>query len=260
MIPMSSTNRRGQRLAPIACLVLATLLNGCVATKQDVRLLHSDLAALHAMQDSLRYESARGRGALADSLRATTELLRTTRGQLSNQIKHVEDMLITLQELAGQTQQRINQFREQADRAVQQQAAQQQAPAPAPQASADPDELYRLGATKLQDRSAGAARAVFQQFLAQFPQHEHAPDAQFGLAETYVLDDALGDAVDNFTRVAESYPTSGRASEALYRAGDVSEQRKRPDDARRYYNRVVQRYAGSPSARLAQQKLKNLKK
>jgi len=259
MNSMKSTNRRGQRLAPIACmLILPALLGGCVATKADVRLLRTDIESLRSKQDSLYRETLRQSGTLADSVRSTSEVLRTTRGQLSNQIKQLQDMLITLQELVGQTSQRITQLREQAERA-QQPAPQPSTGTPQP-ASGDADELYRAGALKLQDGSPAAARVAFQQFLAQYSQHEHAADAQFGLAETYVLDDALGDAVDNFARVAEAYPASPRAPEALYRAGDLSEQRKRLDDARKYYNLVVQRYASSPSARLAQQKLAKLRR
>lgn len=251
-----NTNRRGQRLAPIACMALAAALSGCVATKADVRLLREDVARLQATQDSLYRESVRQSGSLADSVRQTSELLRVTRGQLSNQIKQLQDMLITLQELAGQTSQRITQLREQAER--QQQMA--QAP-PTPAANpAAADELYRAGATKLQEKSATAARVAFTQFLADYPQHERAPDAQFGLAETYVLDDELPDAVAQFERVAEAFPSSTRAPEALYRAGEISELRKRLDDARRFYNLVVQRYANAPAARLAQQKLTRLRR
>jgi tol-pal system protein YbgF len=183
-----------------------------------------------------------------------SEMLRTTRGQLSNQIKQLQDMLVTVHELLGQSQQRINQLREQLER----QAPATPAPLPTEAVTGDADELYRAGATKLQERSAAAARVAFEQFLSQFPQHERAADAQFGLAETYVLDEALPEAVKQFERVSEAYPTSARAPEALYRAGEVSEQRKRTSDARRYYNLVVQRYAGTPSARLAQQKLAKL--
>jgi tol-pal system protein YbgF len=257
-----TTNRRGHWLAPIACMGLLTaLLSGCVATKSDVRLLREDVARLQATQDSLYRESVRRSGSLADSVRQTTELLRTTRGALSAQIKQLQDMLITLSELAGQTQQRITQMREQAERALQQQQ-QQQAAAQAP-AVADPaqaDALYRAGTTKLQEKSATAARVAFEEFLEKYPQHERAADAQFGLAESYVLNEDLAEAVTSFERVSEAYPTSTRAPEALYRAGEISEQRKRPDDARRYYNLVVQRYASSPAARLAQAKLTKLRK
>ncbi len=246
------TGRRGHTLAPIACLLLLAVLSGCVATKGDVRVLRSDIAVLRAHQDSLYQQSLRQMGTQADSVRMLTDLLRTTRGQLANQIRQLQEMLVTLQELSGQSAQSVRQLREQ----MQQQA--QQPPPAAPQGAADADELYRAANEKLQEKSAAAARVAFQQFLSLFPQDARAADAQYGLAETYVLDDALADAVSAFARVAEAYPASTRAPEALFRAGDISEQRKRSADARRYYNLIVQRYGGSPSAELARKRLAKL--
>jgi tol-pal system protein YbgF len=248
-----TTNRRGHRLAPIACVVLS-LLTGACATKGDIRDLRMDILALQAKQDSLYRESLRQAGTLADSVRMTSEMLRTTRGQLSNQIKQLSEMLVTMQELMGQSQQRINELRASLERSS-------QPPAPTPgmvEGGGDAETLYNAGASKLQERSAAAARVAFEQFLSQYPQHERAPDAQFYLAETYVIADELPEAVKQFERVSEAYPTSPRAAEALYRAGEVSETRKRTSDARRYYNLVVQRYSDSPSARLARQKLSKL--
>lgn len=248
-----TTNRRGLWLAPIACMVM--LASGCVATKSDVRDLQMDIAALRAQQDSVYREMQRQNVLLADSVRGGAELIRNTRAQLSNQIRQLNEVVISLQQLLGQTQQRIQELRERAE----------QPPAPSQPVVQTPDptgqgaeELYRAGATKLQEKSATAARLAFEQFLTQYPQHERAPDAQYGLAETYALEEELADAVQQFVRVAEAYPTSARAPEALYRAGQLSEERKRTTEARTYYQRVVQRYANSPSARLAQQRLNRL--
>ena len=248
-----TTNRRGHRLAPIACMALAMLTSAC-ATKGDIRDLRMDIVGLQAKQDSLYRESLRQASTLADSVRMTSEMLRTTRGQLSNQIKQLSEMLVTMQELMGQSQQRISELRASLER-----SSAPPVPAPGtPEAGGDAEALYSAGAAKLQEGSAAAARVAFEQFLSQYPQHERAPDAQFGLAETYVIADELPDAVKQFERVSEAYPTSARAAEALFRAGEVSETRKRTSDARRYYNLVVQRYADSPSARLARQKLSRL--
>lgn len=248
-----STNRRGHTLAPIVCMVL---LSGCVATKQDVRVLRSDITALQMRQDSLYRESGRAMRAQSDSVRGLTELLRTTRGQLANQLRQLQEMVVTLQELSGQSAQSVRQLQER----IQQQAM---PPAPTPAAPTEPsanqDELYRLGMTKLQEKSPATARAAFQQYLTQFPQEEHAADAQFGIAETYVQEEALADAVTAFAAVAEAYPDSPRAPEALYRAGQVSEQRNRRADARRYYGLVRTRYAKSPTASLARKRLDALK-
>lgn len=253
---MNNANRRGLLLAPFVCM--AMLSSGCVATKSDVRDIQMDIAALRAQQDSVYREMQRQNVILADSVRGGAELVRNTRAQLSNQIRQLNEVVISLQQLLGQTQQRIQELRERAE----QQAVPQQPVAAQPQpegSNATADELYRTGATKLQDKSATAARLAFEQFLTQYPQHERAPDAQFGLAETYALEDELPEAVENFVRVAEAYPTSSRAPEALYRAGQLSEERKRTTEARTYYQRVVQRYANSPSARLAQQRLNRLR-
>ena len=245
-------NRRGHLLAPIACM--AMLAAGC-ATKKDVRTLQIELASMRAQQDSLYREISRQNMLLADSVRGGAELIRTTRAQLSNQIRQLNEVVISLQQLLGQTQQRINELREQAER------TNQPPPATPPQGAGglSADELYSTGATKLQERSVTAARLSFEQFLATYPQHERAPDEQFGLAETYALEDELEDAVTQFLRVAEAYPSSARAPEALLRAGQISEERKRTADARTYYQRIVTRYGNSPSARLAQQRLNRLR-
>lgn len=249
------TNRRGLMLAPIACIILMT---GCVATKSDVRLLRSDIQALQTRQDSLYRESLGQMSAQADSVRMLSETLRTARGQLSNQIRQLQDMLITVQELMGTNAQTVRQLRDQLER--QQTAAVAAQPSTAqPGSSADAEALYAAGRAKLADKSPAAARAAFEQILEQYPQHERAADAQFGLGEALLLDDDSAGAVSQFERVSSAYPTSPRAPEALYRAGQVSEQRTRRTEARRFYNLIVTRYGGTPSARLAQQRLTALR-
>ncbi|HEX6558537.1 MAG TPA: outer membrane protein assembly factor BamD, partial [Longimicrobiales bacterium] len=204
---MKSTNRRGHTLAPIVCLAVLT---GCVATKQDVRVLRQDITALQMRQDSLYRESARRMSAQADSVRGLTELLRATRGQLANQLRQLQEMVVTLQELSGQSAQSVRQLQER----IQQQAMPPAPAAPAAQQdTTDPEELYRLATTKLQEKSPATARAAFQQYLTQYPQAEHAADAQFGIGESYVQEEALADAVASFAAVAEAYPNSPRAPE-----------------------------------------------
>ena len=251
MLFAKSWYRRGLLLAPIACAILS----GCVATKSDVRLLRSDIAALQTRQDSLYRESLGQMSAQADSVRMLSETLRLVRGQLSNQIRQLSDMLVTVQELMGTNAQTVRQLREQLER----QAAPPPQTTPAQPTGADAETLYTLGRTKLEERSAAAARAAFENFLEQYPQHERAPDAQIAIGESYVMDDDLEEAVAAFEKVSSAYPTSARAPESLYRAGQISEQRKRTSDARRFYNLIVTRYADSPSARLARQRLTALR-
>ncbi len=256
VVRLKTANRRGRLLAPIACVVL--IATGC-ATKRDIRDLQMELGRMRAQQDSLHQEVRRQNMLLADSVRGGAELVRSTRAQLSNQIRQLNDVVIAMQQLLGQTQQRITELRERAEASQQQQQQQTPGQPPAGAGTTNAEELYRVGAAKLQEKSATAARLAFEQFLTSYSTHELAPDAQFGLAETYVLDEELEDAVTNFVRVAEAYPTSDRAPEALYRAGRISEDRNRRTDARTYYQRVIQRYANSDSARLARDRLSRLR-
>lgn len=252
---IKSTNRRGQRLAPIACMVMVSALLSACATKGDIRNLRMEVSALRAKQDSLYGELVRQNKLQAEDAQ---ESLRTTSGQISNQIRQLQEAVITLQELSGQSQQRLNELRAQLERG--QVATPGMPTQPPPQVGGgNAEELYRTGAAKFEEKSATAARVAFEQFLTDFPQHELAADAQFKLAETYVLDENYAEAVKHFERVSEAYPASPRAPEALYRAGQVSEQRDRRSEARQFYNRVVQRYAGSPSASLAQKRLTALR-
>ena len=112
-----NTNRRGRRLAPIACVAL--MASGC-AMKSDVRDLQMDLAGMRAQQDSLYREIQRQNLLLADSVRGGAELIRNTRAQLSNQIRQLNEVVLSLQQLLGQTQQRITELREQGDRFLEQ--------------------------------------------------------------------------------------------------------------------------------------------
>jgi tol-pal system protein YbgF len=233
------------------------MLTACVATKSDVRLLRTDLASLQARQDSLYRESLRNMGLQADSVRMLSESLRQARGQLSNQIRQLQEMLITIQELMGTNAQTVRQLREQLER--QQQTPPVTTPPAQPGATtADAATLYATGRTKLAEKSSTAARLAFEELLANFPRDERAADAQLGIAETYVQDEDLAEAVTQFEKVAQAYPTSDRAPEALYRAGQISEERKRTSDARRFYNMVVSRYASSPSSSLARKRLQAL--
>lgn len=250
------SNRRGRWLAPIVCVMMMPWLAGCVATKADVRVLRTDISALQTRQDSLYRESLRNLGSQADSVRMLSESLRSARGQLSNQIRQLQEMLVTIQELMGANAQTVRQLREQLER--QQPSLTTPTPLPAAPGEANPEALYTLGRTKLDEKSAAAARAAFEEFLAQFPQHERAPDALVGLAETYVLQGDSADAVTHYEKVAATYPASARAPEALYQAGRISEQRKRTSDARKFYNMVVNRYASSPTASLAKRRLQGL--
>ena len=65
-------------------------------------------------------------------------------------------------------------------------------------------------------------------------------------------------ALQEYARVLELYPNSRRAATALYKSGRIELERGNTDDARTYFNRVIQGYPGSDEVELARRELTRL--
>jgi tol-pal system protein YbgF len=229
-------------------------LSAC-ATKSDVRKLQFDIATLRARQDSVAREQARQSRMLQDSLREMSEFAHYMQGNVTTQIKSLQDLTLQVQALLGQSQQRIADLREQLDR---QQQQQQQATQPVNSGGASEDDLYNTGVSKVNE-SPAVARAAFQELMRSYPNSPRLPDAQAYLAETYVVERDTASAFREFERVAELYPSAPKAAEALFRAGVVAEENRARARARAFYNRVVKDFPSSPVAAEARRRVAALR-
>ncbi|MEX2281253.1 MAG: tetratricopeptide repeat protein [Gemmatimonadota bacterium] len=257
--------RRGSRIAPL-CLIGLT---ACVATKKDVRTLTQEMARMSAAstanQDSIRRSTARELRLLQDSIRASTELMRTMRGQLTNDIRQLQTLLGQLQELFAQNEQRITQLRDALERV-------QTAPAQPAGGSQQPsgtsaEQYYQMGQEKLIE-SPATAELIFQQLVAEFPQHALVPDALLHIGEARVGKREYEGAFSAFEDVVARFPAHHRAPHALLRAGDVAEELSRtgPQNertkmrakAREMYNKVINSYRDSGEATVARSALSKL--
>ena len=247
---------RTPRLLALA-LVLVTL-TGC-ATKRDLRDLRSEVVALQLRQDSLFQILQVQNDLLMDSVSGNREFILSSRGEIARQLLAMEDQLVQIQELTGQSQRRINELRQQmesrADR-IETPATPGTGTPPAPSGNS-PEQIYQTGLSQLERGNARTARAAFESFLSQNGTHRLAPDAQFGIAESWVQEDPAR-ALREFERVQELFPSSPRASAALYRAGVISRDRNDTAKAREYFQRVVRGYPGSEEARAASEALGRL--
>ena len=242
-------------------------LSGC-ALKGDVRRVEQQVQQMR--EETARADSARAvqlahimslLDAVQDSLEAQQALLLTARGEIRSDITDVQRQLVQIQELTGQSQQRLTELRgqlERRDRVV------VEVPPGAPAAGADSgaaalglppaDELYELSLSQLRRGSPGAARAGFRQLLQAYPDHGRAADALFFVGESWagVQPDSAAAAYDEVVR---RYPNSARAPSALYKLGLLAEQRGDTAGARVYYQRVLAGYPRSEEAALAREKL-----
>lgn len=292
----------------VRCLVpLALLATGaCFATREDVQALHTDVQTLRA--DNARSDSAR-RVAL-DRVVASMNIVRDSLGLLSlrvvkmqgdvrGDLYNVGQQLLQIQELTGQSQQRVQELRasleaKQSDIASSSVPAgsplavsatgappptgatppitgavdrsnppRAGAPSPSPATGAGgtpgPNQLFQISLEQLRRGSPGAARTGLQTLLQQYPTSDLVPDAQFYLGEAYHQEGNAAGADSAYAAVVSGYPTSPRAPTALYKRALGMEEKGNVTGARGLLNDLVQRYPRSDEAALAKERLRTLK-
>lgn len=258
----------GRAAATLVAAALVLAVAGC-ATKRDVRDLRADvrseMAAVRAQQDTMLNLLQMQRQDILDSLVQTTERLLTVRGELGHELSELQQQLIQIQELTGQVQIQLNQFRQDLDQRMSQGgmpggAGGEVRPGGAPTGDVDEDarDLYDIGIEQRNRGNLGTARRVFQQVVDSFPEDPLAPQALRQVAETFYLDDQFDEALQTLEQVVERYESSAEAPQALYRAGIIAKERGNNDRAREYFRRVVDAYPQSDAAALAEGELRRL--
>lgn len=245
---MTEQRLRVPALAAAGIFVLSA--TGCLATRQDVEILQQDLRLVRAeavRDDSIRAVQIQR---LADSVTALNRRVVDFRAETRGRLSTVDEQLTRTQEIAGQSQTRVQEMR----------AVLEQARPVVPDTGAagtpGPNQLYQLGRDQFMRGSNTAARTAFQELLSSHPESDMAGDAQFHVAETYSAEGNNAAADSVYAIVATRYPNSPRAVTALYKRGVIAEQAGRRADARRYFNEVVSRFPRSDEAALARDRLR----
>jgi tol-pal system protein YbgF len=273
--------------------LVALAAGGCFATRDDVRVLQSDIAVLRAYAaraDSMQREQlrqvARQVGAVGDTLRAANAFLSRFQGDVSLQMHTFGQQLITIQELLGQSAKKMQDMRadletRDAERAAA--AAQMAAAAPpvtpppaAPTSAAlptaakpvistpappqpGPNQLFQLALQQLQGGRTSAARDGFTDFLEQYPTSDLAPEALLKIAQSYELDGKMATADSAYQLVTDKFPKSDQAPTAIYKRAMIFRQAGQTRQARALFQYLIDKYPKSPLVELAQDFLKTLK-
>jgi tol-pal system protein YbgF len=254
-------------LAP--ALVAGVGLGGCVS-KGDVQMVQGEVALLKA--EMARRDSARAaqlndviqmQRQVMDSLGATRRAVAQIRGDLSTDLYNIQQQLVQLQELTGQSQQRLSELRMR----LEARGAQiDTGPAPMPGDSARPtpeagtasaDQMYAASLAQLNRGSSSTARLGLREMLRLYPTSERAPDALYFIGQSYAAENP-DSAAAYYRQVADKYATSPRAAAALYNLGLIAEKRKDNAGAREAYEQVEEKYPQSDEAALARDRLRAL--
>lgn len=239
---------------------------GC-ALKGDVRKVGLEVEALQAQMtrsDSVR----RGErdsilaviAAVQQTLASEQNYLVQMRGDAKNDHLNINQQLVSVQELTGQSQQRLSELRAQIEqRAAQPVAGPDAGPGTgtaAPGGNPSADQMYDASLQQYRKGSVATGRSGFRQFLQAYPTDPRAPDALFFIAESFG-DQQPDSAAPVYAQIVKTYPNSTRAPTALYKLGLLAE-RSDKALARTYFNRVIAGYPRSDEANLARLRLQAL--
>ncbi len=245
----------------------AVALSAC-ALKGDVRRVEQQVSQLRT--ETARADSARAvvldqilafQQRFLDSLVVLQRRLAALQGDMRTDMTDVQRQLVQIQELTGQSQQRLTEMRAQLDVRLRQDMV--------PGVGFGPDtaarrarggralgarQLYDLSLQQLRRGSPQTARAGLVKLLSDFPADPLAADAQFFVGESWA-DSQPDSAAAVYEQVVRTYPDSRHAPTALYRLGLLAERRGDLRAAEAYYQRVIAGYPRSEEAQLARTKL-----
>jgi len=253
-----------RRTARHVALLGLGITAGC-ALKGDVRKVGLEVEALQAQMtrsDSVRRaerdSTLAAIAAVQQTLAAQQNYLVQMRGDAKNDHLNINQQLVSVQELTGQSQQRLSELRAQ----IEQRAAQ---PVPAPDTTRGPapsvsgasaDQMYDASLQQYRKGSVATARMGFRAFLQSFPTDTRVSDALFYIGESFG-DQQPDSAAPVYAQLVKSFPNSVRAPTALYKLGLLYEKSDKAQ-ARTYFNRVIAGYPRSDEANLARIRLQAL--
>jgi tol-pal system protein YbgF len=196
---------------------------------------------------------------ILDSLTASRRAVGQLRGDLASDLYNMQQQLVQLQELTGQSQQRLSELRTQLEARGEQLAttAPGDTARPGASAAASADQMYEASLAQLRRGSTSTARLGLREMLRVYPNSERAGDALYFIGQSFAAENP-DSAAAYYEQVVQKYPTSARAGSALYNLGLLAERRKETRKARDAYQRVVQRYPQSDEAALARDRLRAL--
>lgn len=259
----------------VLIVAMSFMVGGCFATTSQFQSLRDDVYQQRAeadANDSIRavqlVEILTTLRTVTDSVSGFSVRLNRMRAESQADVRELKIQLTALQQVTGQSQERLQQIRAQLE-----QRSKQTPPSAAPailsgdtltvKAAPPPDapgpnELFQIGRDQLTRGGNSAARGAFSDLLKRFPDSELAADAQFYIGESYAADGSGASADTAYAAVVTKYADSPKAPTALYKRGVLAQSAGRSTSARRLYNDLIRRYPNSDEAELARERLRVL--
>jgi tol-pal system protein YbgF len=260
---------------PLVLCVLMPVLGGCFfATKQDIDKLQQDIvgtrvssSAADSVQRVQLIEVSRSVRTLTDSISALSKRLAAMRTASEGEMTAMKENISQLQDLSGQSEQRLRDMRATLEEKRQQQQDAASAPAPdtagtivaAPTSGPGPLQLLQAGRDQLLKGGNASARSAFNELITKYPKSEYVPEAMFYMAQAYAAERNTDAADAEYATLITRFPNSPRVPTAMYKRALQLQAAKKTAQAKKLYQDIIKRFPRSDEAALADERLQSIR-
>ena len=121
------------------------------------------------------------------------------------------------------------------------------------------EEIYRMAKQAFDQGDSDAAREKFQELIRQFPKSERADNAQFWIGEIYYREKWYEKSILEYQKVIENYPNGNKVPASLLKQGFAFLNLGDKSNSRLILEELIRKYPDSTEAKIAKDKLKDLK-
>jgi tol-pal system protein YbgF len=240
--------------------------------EREQRRLQSDNVSQQKEIDAIRASLADTRANLQQvqgELSSLKELIDATRHQVGQQIDHtsregdqrVKDLEARLGKLAEGFKAQGEQLKQREDELKEVRKGLQLPPEATEIASAENETIrrdYEVAWRNLEKRDYRIAIARFKDFQKKYPKSNLAANAQYWIGESHYALREFDQAIIEFDAVRTKYPEAAKVPAALLKQAYAFAELGENPNARLLLQEVVEKYAQTPEATQAKQKLKTL--
>jgi tol-pal system protein YbgF len=257
--------------ASLSIFLIPLALAGCFfATKQDFEKLQQDIVvsratsnAADSVQRAQLVDVSRSMRTLSDSISALSRRVSAMRTASESDMAAMKEDISQLQDLSGQSEQRMRDVRA----ALEEKRQQEQASTPdtsagaggAPASGPGPLQLLQAGRDQLLKGGNVAARSAFSQLISQYPTSEYVPEAMFYSAQAYAAEQNPNAADAQYLALISRFPKSPRVPTAMYKRALHLQSQKKTAEAKKIFQDIIKRFPRSDEAALADERLQTIK-
>ncbi len=249
---------------------LPVLLGGCFfATKQDFEKLQQDIVvsrassnAADSVQRAQLIDVGRSVRTLSDSINALSRRVSAMRTASESEMTAMKEDISQLQDLSGQSEQRLRDVRAQLEEKKQQEApppGDSAASGAAPAGGPGPLQLLQAGRDQLLKGGNAAARGAFSELITKYPNSEYVPEAMFYSAQAYAAERNPDAADAQYLALIGRFPNSPRVPTAMYKRALHLQSQKKTTEAKRVFQDIIKRFPRSDEAALADERLQSIR-